>query len=85
MADDKKQLTDHYEYRLKWRNEILHMLAHRLYQASNLINKAIDTIIAFAKDKWQTIFDGEQASTIKTAINEFTTTGLNNSLSVIGL
>lgn len=72
LAADKEQLTEHYEYRLKWRNEVLHMLAHRLYQASELIRKAIDTIIAFAKDKWQTVFGGEQATTIKTAINEFT-------------
>lgn len=56
--------------RISWRDKMLRILTRILMQSNGTFRKAVDTIINFAKDTYRSIFNREEAKTIKSGVME---------------
>lgn len=56
--------------RISWRDKMLRILTGILMQSNGTFRKAVDTIINFAKDTYRSIFNREEAKTIKSGVME---------------
>lgn len=65
--DEIRNLKD----RLSWRDKMLRIFTRILMQSNGTFRKAVDTIISFAKDTYRSIFNREEAKTIKSVMEAF--------------
>ena len=65
--DEIRNLKD----RISWRNKMLDMFTKLLARNNTTFRNAIDIIISFAKDTYCSIFNREEAKTIKSVMEAF--------------
>ena len=65
--DEIRNLKD----RLSWRDKMLGMFTKLLARNNSTFRSAIDAIISFAKDTYRSIFNKEEAKTIKSVMEAF--------------
>lgn len=77
----RKEVAEEYTNRLRWRDDVLTLIARMLYKTQEVFRKAIDAIIDFARaachvrsSQRQDIFTSEQAASVKTAIDAYAAT-----------
>ena len=65
--DEIRNLKD----RLSWRDKMLRIFTRILMRSNGTFRNAVDSIISFAKDTYRSIFNREEAKTIKSVMEAF--------------